>query len=70
MNNEENVILFLHADSYLAGLPIVYSQPAGELELKQNNLLATIPLLGRQWELSFEFKPTNYDYNGWTSIPS
>ena len=61
------MLLFLQADWYLAGLATVYSQPAGELQLKKDNLLTTIDL-GRQWVVSFDFKPTNYDYNGWTSI--
>ena len=61
-------ILFLQADCYLAGLPTVYSQPSGELKLKPNTLLTTLPSLGRQWEIAFQFKPTNYDNSDWTNI--
>ena len=63
-----NMILLLQTDWYLAGLPTVYSQPSGELELKRDTLLTTLPSLGLQWEIAFRFKPTNYDYNGWSSI--
>ena len=35
--------------------------------MKRNTLLTTIDL-GRQWQVSFDFKATNYDYNGWTNI--
>ena len=57
----KKIILFLHPDSYLAGLPTVYSQPHGELQLKRDTLLATLTSIGMEWEVSFEFKPTNYD---------
>ena len=63
-----NANLFLHAHLYLAGLPTVYSQPSGELKLTRDTLLATIPNLGLQWEVSFDFKPSSYDYNDWTTI--
>ena len=37
-------------------------------ELKKNSLLTTLPSLPREWMVEFEFKPTNLDHNGWTSI--
>ena len=37
-------------------------------ELKKNSLLTTLPNLPREWMVEFEFKPTNLDHNGWTSI--
>ena len=59
--------MYLQPDCYLAGLPTVYSQPPGELQLEQDTLLNTIPL-GLEWQVSFEFKPTNYINNAWTNI--
>ena len=49
-------------------MPTVYSQPAGELQLRKDNLLDTIPRLGKEWQISFDFKPENYDDSGYTSI--
>ena len=46
----------------------VYTQTSGELQLKKDNLLTTIPTLGIEWEISFEFKPENYDNTKYTSI--
>ena len=37
-------------------------------ELKKNALLTTLPSLPREWMVEFEFKPTNFDHNYWTSI--
>ena len=37
-------------------------------ELKKNTLLTTLPSLPREWMVEFEFKPTNFDHSGWTSI--
>ena len=46
----------------------VYTQPSGELELTENKLLTTLPTLGKEWEISFQFKPSNYDNSGWTNL--
>ena len=46
----------------------VFTQPSGELELTENNLLTTLPTLGKEWEISFQFKPSNYDNSGWTNL--
>ena len=48
-------------------MPLVYTQPDGEITLEQNNLLKTIKL-GKQWEVSFQLKPTSYEFDSWTSI--
>ena len=42
-------------------MPIVYSQPLGELQLKNNNLIGTLTTLYKEWEISFELRPDNYD---------
>ena len=65
---KKNVILSLQPDSYLAGLPTVYSQPPGELRLKRGALVTTIPSLGVEWRVSLQFKATKYDYKGWVNI--
>ena len=42
-----------------------------ELEVSENNLLATISKLGSEWRVVFEFKPTNYingSFEGWTNL--
>ena len=57
-----------HADWNVADLTPVYSQPTGELKLKKGYLIETLPRLGKEWEISFEFKPENYDQSGYTSI--
>ena len=35
--------------------------------MKKNTLLTTLPSLPREWMVEFEFKPTNFDHNGWNS---
>ena len=40
----------------------------GERLLKKNILLGTAPALSKQWKVSFEFKPTSYNHNGWAQI--
>ena len=32
--------------------------------LKRNTLLKTLPTLAKEWKVAFDFKPTNYDYQG------
>ena len=48
-------------------MPIAYTKP-GELNLKKNNLLKTLETLEKEWEISFEFKPTSYNHSGFTSL--
>ena len=36
--------------------------------MKKAHLIETLPRLGKEWEISFEFKPENYDKSGYTSI--
>ena len=43
-------------------------EKSAPFELKRNALLTTLPSLPREWMVEFEFKPTNFDHNGWTSI--
>ena len=40
----------------------------GEHLLKKNNLIGTLPTLAKEWKVTFEFKPTCYDYNGFAQI--
>ena len=49
-------------------MPTVYTQQPAEIQLKKDNLLETIPKLGKEWEISFEFKPDDYTTQGFTSI--
>ena len=43
-------------------------EKSAPFELKRNALLTTLPSLPREWMVEFEFKPTNFDHSGWTSI--
>ena len=36
--------------------------------LKRGTLLTTLPILAEMWRVSFEIKPTNYNYNGFAQI--
>ena len=36
--------------------------------LKRDTLLTTLPILAEEWRVSFEIKPTNYNYNGFAQI--
>jgi hypothetical protein len=45
----------------------VYTQP-GEIKLEKDNLIKTLPKLGEEWEISFDFKPDDYTTEGYTSI--
>ena len=36
----------------------------GEHSLKRNWLLGTLPILTKEWRVSFEFKPNSYNHNG------
>jgi len=49
------------------GMTTVFSQP-GEVELTRNNLLATLLTLGKEWEISFQFEPSNYDNSHYTNL--
>ena len=50
-------------------MPIVYSQPVGEIqEIKKSSLMTTLPTLRNEWEISFEFKPANYEDSRNTNI--
>ena len=40
----------------------------GDRLLKKNTLLGTIPTLTKEWKITFEFKPTSYNYNGYAQI--
>ena len=40
----------------------------GDRLLKKNTLLGTIPTLTKEWKVTFEFKPTSYNYNGYAQI--
>ena len=45
----------------------MYTQP-GEIKLEKDNLIKTLPKLGEEWEISFDFKPDDYTTEGYTSI--
>ena len=49
-------------------MPTVYTQQPAEIQLKKDNLLETIPKLGKECDISFEFKPDDYTTQGFTSI--
>ena len=34
----------------------------------ESNLLTTLTTLGKEWRITFDFKPTDYDHNNWTSL--
>ena len=38
-----------------------YSHP-DQFQLQENTLLATLPYLGEEWQVTFELKPTNLSY--------
>ena len=40
----------------------------GDRRLKRNTLIGTIPTLTKEWKVTFEFKPTSYNYNGYAQI--
>ena len=44
-----------------------FSLPEEHL-LKKNSLLTTLPSLTKEWRVSFEFRPTSYNYNGYAQI--
>ena len=43
------------------------SSPA-ERQIVQNSLLGTIPALGKEWIVTLDFFPLNYDYRDWTTV--
>ena len=50
-------------------MPIVYSQPpSDEHQLEKSTILETIPGLGKEWQVSFDFKPKHYNTSGYTNI--
>ena len=44
-----------------------YYLPSEQL-LKKDNLLTTIPTLAKGWKVSFELKPSNYNYKSYASV--
>ena len=48
-------------------LRVVFSHP-GEHQLVKNTLLSTLPTLGKEWKISFQFNPTNYNFTDWTNL--
>ena len=36
--------------------------------MKRGTLLTTLPILAEEWRVSFEIKPTSYNYNGFAQI--
>ena len=36
--------------------------------LKRNTILTTLPILTKEWRVSFELNPTSYNYNGFAQI--
>ena len=49
-------------------MPTIYSQSPGSHHLIQNTSLGTLPILGKEWQIFFEFNPENYNNPGFTSI--
>ena len=45
----------------------MYSQK-GELKLKKGNLLKNLTKMGKEWQISFDFNPENFDDSGFTNI--
>ena len=48
----------------------VYFSPQGHndgTELVRDNLLTTLPSLGKEWRVTHEFRPTDYSAKGWTN---
>ena len=41
----------------------IFSLPSEHI-LKKNTLLKTLPTLAKEWKVTFDFKPTNYNYRG------
>ena len=39
-----------------------------ELWLKKNNLLTTIPKLGKEWKVSLDYRPTSTSMSDWSSV--
>ena len=44
-----------------------FSLPEEHL-LKKNSHLTTLPSLTKEWRVSFEFRPTSYNYNGYAQL--
>ena len=40
----------------------------GEKELAKDNLLTTLPTLTKEWRVSLEVKPTDYDYSSYANV--
>ena len=45
----------------------VFSLP-GEHQLKKGSLLTTLPQLSQEWRISFQFNPSNYNYNDYANL--
>ena len=39
-----------------------------EIALEKNALLTDLPVLAKEWRVSFEIKPTSYKYNGYAQV--
>ena len=39
-----------------------------EFEVVESNLLTNLTTLGKEWRITFDFKPTDYDHTSWTSL--
>ena len=39
-----------------------------EHKLKRGSLLTTLPTLAKEWKISFQFRPSSYEYNGYAEI--
>ena len=39
-----------------------------EIALEKNALLTDLPVLAKEWRVSFEIKPTSYNYNGYAQV--
>ena len=45
-----------------------FSLKEGEQQIAKNNLLTTIPTLTKEWKVSFQVKPTDYDFSGYANV--
>ena len=52
---------------FCTGLYPVYEKEE-EFAVVESNLLTTLTTLGKEWRITFDFKPTDYDHNNWTSL--
>ena len=45
-----------------------FSLKEGEQQIAKDNLLTTIPTLTKEWKVSFQVKPTDYDFSGYANV--